>query len=193
VHSGRRASFEAPHPSRSGATWAFRCCRLPRRSGTGRKAALIAPPARPMATGAPSIVVGAVESPTTPGATFRRPRGVLWGVAQGSCSGGRRKSRTSVRMTAKVIPVGILRRTPRGYVEPGPPPSCPRGHTLRGAWKVIVGTQQCAHCSELGLGPHRSYTCRTCKATVYEPRAGPHCTFVALDGRKIPHMPTADE
>ena len=87
--------------------------------------------------------------------------------------------------------MAVLKRTRRGYEEPGPPLSCPQGHALRGGGKVLVGTQQCAHCATLGLGPHRTYTCRACDITVYEPAAGPNCTFVAFDGREIP-MPVQD-
>lgn len=80
----------------------------------------------------------------------------------------------------------VLKRTRRGWEEPPPPRRCPQGHELRGLQRVLVGTQQCATCADRGLGPHRSYTCRTCWDTVYYPPAGPECTFVAFDSREVP-------
>lgn len=79
-----------------------------------------------------------------------------------------------------------LRRTRRGYAEPGPPLHCPGGHPLRGPQLVLVGTQQCSTCANRGIGPHRSYTCRTCDRTVYDPPATPECAFIAMDGREVP-------
>lgn len=79
----------------------------------------------------------------------------------------------------------VLKRTRRGYEEPGPPPQCPQGHALRGRGRVLVGTQQCTSCSNSDLGPHRSYTCQLCWETVYDPLPRSDCTFVAFDGRPI--------
>ncbi len=89
--------------------------------------------------------------------------------------------------------VVALRCTRTGWVEPGPPLACPQGHTLRGPYRVLVGTQQCATCSAQGLGAHRSFTCRTCSETVYDPPPGPNCTFVALDGRAAPPRAGANQ
>lgn len=82
--------------------------------------------------------------------------------------------------------VGRLIRTRRGYTEPGPPERCPAGHPLRGPQRVIVGTQQCATCAGAGGGSHRTYTCRVCGRTVYDPVPTPECSFVAFDGRAVP-------
>ena len=79
-----------------------------------------------------------------------------------------------------------LIRTRKGYAEPGPPESCPAGHPLRGPRRVLVGTQQCARCADLGVGSHRSYTCQTCWRTVYDPAPTPECSFIAFDGRTVP-------
>ncbi|SBS79380.1 hypothetical protein MHPYR_770008 [uncultured Mycobacterium sp.] len=81
--------------------------------------------------------------------------------------------------------MAALRPTAKGWVEPGPPPRCPQGHPLRGPHRVLVGTQQCAACSRRGEGPHRTYTCRACGATAYDPPERPDCTFTALDGRPL--------
>lgn len=104
----------------------------------------------------------------------------------GETAAWRLEARTHVRLRGYGGRVAALERTRRGYVEPGPPPTCPRGHALRGAGRVLVGTQQCRFCAGKGSGPHRTYTCRACDATVYDPVAGPNCTFVAFDGREIP-------
>ena len=82
--------------------------------------------------------------------------------------------------------VGRLIRTRKGYAEPGPPELCPAGHPLRGPQRVLVGTQQCANCAGVGNGPHRTYTCRACGRTVYDPELTPECSFVAFDGRAMP-------
>lgn len=79
-----------------------------------------------------------------------------------------------------------LIRTRKGYAEPGPPERCPAGHPLRGPGRVLVGTQQCSACAEAGVGPHRSYSCRECNRTVYDPEPNAECSLVALDGRAIP-------
>lgn len=81
---------------------------------------------------------------------------------------------------------GRLIRTRRGYEEPGPPDLCPAGHPLRGPHRVLVGTQQCSTCAESGHGAHRSFTCRVCNRTAYDPEPRAECSFVAFDGRAVP-------
>jgi hypothetical protein len=54
--------------------------------------------------------------------------------------------------------------------------SCPNGHPLGPAGKVLVGHQAC-----LGHGGgHTTWTCRTCDQTLYGPPLNIHCT--TLDG-----------
>lgn len=80
--------------------------------------------------------------------------------------------------------IGRLIRTLKGYAEPGPPKLCPNGHPL-GPRQVLVGTQQCATCAGDGLGPHRTFSCRACGVTIYDPEPTPECSFVAFDGRTV--------
>lgn len=71
--------------------------------------------------------------------------------------------------------------TPRGWVEPGPPETCPNGHPLRGPYLCLVGSQAC-ECGTI----HRAFHCRSCRASVYRPTPGSNCSFVDLDGRRRP-------
>lgn len=71
--------------------------------------------------------------------------------------------------------------TPRGWVEPGPPATCPNGHPLRGPYRCLVGSQAC-ECGTI----HRAFHCRSCTASVYRPTPGPDCSFVDFDGRRRP-------
>ncbi len=76
-------------------------------------------------------------------------------------------------------PDAALRWTARGWVEPGPPENCPKGHRLRGPYRVLVGSQVC-ECGTI----HRVFHCSTCDASVYRPDPGPECSFVDFDGRR---------
>lgn len=89
-------------------------------------------------------------------------------------------------MLSRMSAVVVLKRTRRGYEEPGPPAQCPNGHPLRGPNLVLVGTQACSTCSGRGLGPHRAYSCTTCGISVYDPAQRPECSFVSFDGRAVP-------
>jgi hypothetical protein len=78
-------------------------------------------------------------------------------------------------------PAGLvsgLRRTPRGWEEPPPPQRCPNDHLLRGGYRALIGSRQCS-CGTV----HRSFCCRQCDATVYDPEPGPRCQFTDFDGR----------
>lgn len=63
-----------------------------------------------------------------------------------------------------------------------PPEHCPNGHPL-GPRQCLVGWLPCT-CG--GGNGHRTYTCRTCAAVIYEPPHGDHGQSASTWANPIP-------